>query len=261
MSLKFFNNSTSKDKSSFSYFKYAFGEIFLVAIGILIALQVNNSNENRKRQNMEITILKNLQEDINLDTLDIQFNIKYHKIFSIQEVKLLNFLQSNNNYPTDSINYSNALGTPLVLALHKSTYQNLQNNKIGILSNNSLRKDIARFYDFFHRALTLLENDYPELQTYSQMKYYFKKYFRIIPENTEQLKNNLNQDDFYNPDFSKNKIMLSDYKGAKIDEGFKIELNESIFFRSLKIGFYEDMLNRSEILNKKIDEEIPQLEN
>ena len=45
MPFRFFNTSTSKDKSSFSYFKYAFGEVFLVAIGILIALQVNNSNE------------------------------------------------------------------------------------------------------------------------------------------------------------------------------------------------------------------------
>ena len=32
------------------YFKYAFGEIILVVIGILIALQINNWNENRKNK-------------------------------------------------------------------------------------------------------------------------------------------------------------------------------------------------------------------
>ena len=37
-------NNTSK------YFKYAFGEIILVVIGILIALQINNWNENRKNK-------------------------------------------------------------------------------------------------------------------------------------------------------------------------------------------------------------------
>lgn len=31
------------------YFKYAIGEILLVEIGILIALQINNWNENRKQ--------------------------------------------------------------------------------------------------------------------------------------------------------------------------------------------------------------------
>ena len=49
------------------YFKYAIGEIFLVVIGILIALQINNWNEVRKLQN-EINIylnqkLENLKED------------------------------------------------------------------------------------------------------------------------------------------------------------------------------------------------------
>ena len=47
MPFKFMNTITSKDKGSFNYFKYALGEIFLVAIGVLIAVQVNNWNEER----------------------------------------------------------------------------------------------------------------------------------------------------------------------------------------------------------------------
>ena len=46
------------------YFKYAIGEIILVVIGILIALSINNWNQNQKKQQFEITILKNIQEDI-----------------------------------------------------------------------------------------------------------------------------------------------------------------------------------------------------
>ena len=34
------------------YFLYAIGEIFLVVIGILIALSINNQNESRKNQNL-----------------------------------------------------------------------------------------------------------------------------------------------------------------------------------------------------------------
>ena len=41
------------------YFRYAFGEILLVVIGILIALQVNNWNENRKQDvNFKVTLEK-----------------------------------------------------------------------------------------------------------------------------------------------------------------------------------------------------------
>ena len=37
-----------KQNKTGKYFKYAIGEIVLVVIGILLALQINNWNENRK---------------------------------------------------------------------------------------------------------------------------------------------------------------------------------------------------------------------
>ena len=49
------------------YLKYAIGEIILVVIGILIALQINNWNENRKLKNNEKIILTDLIEDLKLD--------------------------------------------------------------------------------------------------------------------------------------------------------------------------------------------------
>ena len=51
------------------YFKYAIGEIVLVVIGILIALQINNWNDNRKiddvRRNYYSQILLDLTKDSN----------------------------------------------------------------------------------------------------------------------------------------------------------------------------------------------------
>jgi len=58
-----------KNKKVTSYILYAIGEIFLVMIGILLALQVNNWNENRK-QKVEINnILKTVSYDMETDTL------------------------------------------------------------------------------------------------------------------------------------------------------------------------------------------------
>ena len=45
------------------YFKYAIGEIVLVVIGILIALQVNNWNQNRIAQNEEKEVITKLHND------------------------------------------------------------------------------------------------------------------------------------------------------------------------------------------------------
>ncbi|MCS5491326.1 DUF6090 family protein [Algoriphagus limi] len=50
------------------YLVYAIGEILLVVIGILIALQVNNWNENRLDRQLEKKYLKGLQRDLNRDT-------------------------------------------------------------------------------------------------------------------------------------------------------------------------------------------------
>lgn len=52
------------------YFKYAIGEIILVVIGILIALQINNSNELRKDKEEEAIILLDIREDFEASRLN-----------------------------------------------------------------------------------------------------------------------------------------------------------------------------------------------
>ena len=51
-------NDTSK------YFKYAIGEVVLVMVGILLALQVNNWNNTRAKKQLEKTVLLQLKEDL-----------------------------------------------------------------------------------------------------------------------------------------------------------------------------------------------------
>lgn len=58
-------NKTSK------YFKYAIGEIILVVIGILIALQINNWNENRKKETLKSEYKIALINDYTKDTIQV----------------------------------------------------------------------------------------------------------------------------------------------------------------------------------------------
>jgi hypothetical protein len=59
------------------YFKYAIGEIVLVMIGILLALQVNNWNENRKLDILKRTYLQSLLTDLSQDSLKIENRISF----------------------------------------------------------------------------------------------------------------------------------------------------------------------------------------
>ena len=59
------------------YFKYAIGEIILVVIGILIALQINNWNENRQKKNLERDYLSEIKENLVRDTLNINKTLHF----------------------------------------------------------------------------------------------------------------------------------------------------------------------------------------
>ena len=81
------------------YFLYAIGEILLVVIGILIALQVNNWNEDRKdsarTQQYLISLRTDLQEDLNM--LQVEYDIAYDD--SLQLISQLKRLNDGNIHP------------------------------------------------------------------------------------------------------------------------------------------------------------------
>ena len=69
---KFFHNlrkSQLMENNTGKYFKYALGEITLVVIGILIALQVNNWNEGRKIKEQQLSFINSLKKDLTADTI------------------------------------------------------------------------------------------------------------------------------------------------------------------------------------------------
>ncbi len=93
--IKFFRqvrqNLLMENKTS-KYFKYAIGEIILVVIGILIALQINNWNEDKKSQENERVLIQKLQEEnkINLDFM--QSDTLYRKEIPVTLQKFNLFL-------------------------------------------------------------------------------------------------------------------------------------------------------------------------
>ncbi len=58
------------------YLKYAIGEIILVVIGILIALQINNWNENRKNNEVRTNYYIQMLQDFEKDKISIKKGIK-----------------------------------------------------------------------------------------------------------------------------------------------------------------------------------------
>lgn len=134
-----------KDKTA-KYFKYAIGEIILVVIGILIALQINNWNENRKDLFNEAKIVNTLHAEFkqNKKTLDTTL------MLLIEAENALSFLLKDIK-PNPNINFSpkeldNVLFKTISNPFRKRseyTLRNLENSgKLSALSNEVLKMKI-----------------------------------------------------------------------------------------------------------------------
>jgi len=236
------------------YLLYAVGEIVLVVIGILIALQINNNNENQKKKQFEITILENIKEDILADKMDCELNVQYIEVEITNEQLLLDFLLGDSTQPTDSISYNDALGIDLLTEFHNASFNNLQNNDIGLVTNNELYKEITRFYDFYVSALKELENDHDYANTYDDKFDFFKKHFTVVDKKTKiKVGSGI---DTWKQDFERYNFAIRNVDSLRKDEGFKVVLAESLFINSIKISFYQQLFERIEGLSASIDSEL-----
>ncbi|NVK48272.1 MAG: hypothetical protein HWE09_00795 [Cyclobacteriaceae bacterium] len=91
------------------YLTYAVGEIFLVVLGILIALQINTWNDQRINRIKERATLNDLHLEFQKNKQKLDSTITYHKAIleAIQEVmSLMNEPESSlTNQPVDSLIY------------------------------------------------------------------------------------------------------------------------------------------------------------
>lgn len=83
------------------YLMYALGEIVLVVIGILIALQINTWNENRKRDTLKIAYRNSLISDLSSDTLMLgKLIIENNKVMNELRIQQQRFLGPETPFDT-----------------------------------------------------------------------------------------------------------------------------------------------------------------
>lgn len=94
------------DNKPKKYARYAIGEIFLVVIGILIALQVNGWNEARKDSSKKMALLKSLNVEFKLNLEQLDSVIYYDKLVSKSTYRFLHLdLNDAVAKNTDSIRF------------------------------------------------------------------------------------------------------------------------------------------------------------
>lgn len=142
---KFRQRLITENKMS-KYLLYAIGEILLVVIGILIALQLNNINENKKNNVFEKEILSQIQENLNNDKRvlkDIEMN--FSNAISSSDKILIGEETAKNE---DSIK----IWLAAIIQFDRfqpltNAYEVLKSNGLDRISNKQLRFLLGRYYD------------------------------------------------------------------------------------------------------------------
>ena len=128
------------------YLKYAIGEIILVVIGILIALQVNNWNEKRKAQNFEHEILslidQNLQQDSTLITIELLKSTRANKLTDslLARVAQKRYDDSLNRWMGKIICFER-------FKSQSSAFEVLKSKGIENISDKKLQVELISYYD------------------------------------------------------------------------------------------------------------------
>ena len=198
--IKFFRKIRQKllSENKFSkYLLYAIGEIILVVIGILIALQINNWNENKKTETEEIKILSNLKTDLENTLIEYDAAVKFNKS-TIAEISKLQDYQKNNLSYSEELNYSYGVFPHFYFSSAiNSTYKSLQTTGIGIIQNDSLKNKIVNVYDVILTGFVDYNNDENRLKSTivdpffsKHLKYLENSVYHAIPNNYVDLMNN-----------------------------------------------------------------------
>ncbi len=132
-----------------NYLIYALGEILLVMVGILLALQVNNWNENRKTNEQESELLKSLQKEFTYNKDELDRSIKKAELIQKNCERILE--NTGNHEMKLSKNESDSLinrGLLNIITYDASNgiLKNINNSgKIHILKNESLKNILSNW--------------------------------------------------------------------------------------------------------------------
>jgi len=157
--IKFFRKIRQKllSENKFSkYLIYAIGEIFLVVIGILIALQINTWNEIQKTNRWEKRFLKDLRNELNNDFKQLISVYNMQMIKGDANRKVLELIKTTKKEDKAIIDSAYALSQEGNTTFFPTTgvYDSaLSAGKIENIKSDSLKYAILNLYNHYYKRL------------------------------------------------------------------------------------------------------------
>ncbi len=226
----------------FKYLKYAVGEIVLVVLGILIALQINNWNENRKDINKSRAVLGEFIKDLASDTTGISRVVKLLERQTRYEVWALNRVV----YDTSQVD---RLKKAFFSTVYQEFVQDRTYNKLEVSQNPNL----TGFLDL-QNMLTKYYTDTKFLLDYNnQVEEEFLKQYNVNTLLRRELEMDLDQFPMLSSEEQQIETLIS---YAQTIEGRNF-LKENYSRRSWMIKYFntvkEEAIQLIELINSRLE--------
>lgn len=192
--------------------KYALGEIILVMISILLALQVNNWNEHRKLQNSGQKLLTDLLVELEFSNKEINEVVKNNTYLLNQYKTISRAIANNSSYNQDSLGKAFSVlpywSSPY---LPKTSFESIKNQDLNLIRDDSIRKELVRLYEYSFPMV---------VEDYNKMEWNFSQNITL-----PKLLKNINRD------IETGVSMPVDFEKLKKDQEFYNYLNQLIGLR------------------------------
>jgi hypothetical protein len=211
------------------YLLYGIGEIILVVIGILIALQLNNLNEQNKINAKEIEMLHDFKASLEVDLINFNRAIERSKRSKSSMEIILAHLESDLPY-SDSLKVHFGLTTDTWVAqANGSVFESLKSEGLTLVSNKELRQELIGFYDVLVIRQKELGNRYRNLIDEGSANILITRFDELWKSNHESW---VEENDFADINFTVDGLIIEmtpiDYEKLKDDQEYLY------FLKSLK---------------------------
>lgn len=169
------NNKVSK------YLLYAIGEIILVVVGILIALQVNQWKEDQENRAIEKEILSNIKDALLTDLENtIKFNINESDLRILVTKAWIDYKSSGIKIPDSVHKYYIKMGMNRVFNPVIIPFKILESKGLDLIKNDKLKYDIVNIYTLeYGKVFNQIENETNNLRDVYRPE--IRKHFTINP--------------------------------------------------------------------------------
>ncbi|WP_127845908.1 DUF6090 family protein [Psychroflexus aestuariivivens] len=142
------------------YFIYAVGEIILVVIGILIALQVNNKNELRKKHDLEMKFISNIKSDLQSESNDLKNIIERRKSKALSAQNMASYhakgeVDTLKNYYT---NFANVLYWEVHHPNDKTFRELINSGNLSLIQSKAIKRNLLEMESQYNQIQELREH-------------------------------------------------------------------------------------------------------